>query len=65
MVCIVGAGSSGIVAAKVLKEHSINFGYFEKGSGIGSNWRYMNNNGMSSTSTYALLRINWYSKAKA
>jgi len=36
-VCIVGAGSSGIVAAKVLKEKGIPFDGFEKGSGIGGN----------------------------
>jgi cation diffusion facilitator CzcD-associated flavoprotein CzcO len=45
--CIVGAGSSGIVAAKVLAERGIAFDCFEKGSGVGGNWRYENDNGMS------------------
>ena len=54
--CIIGAGSSGIVAAKVLKEHGIPFDCFEKGSGVGGNWRYRNDNGMSAA--YASLHIN-------
>ncbi len=40
--CVIGAGSSGIVAAKVLREHGIAFDCFEKGSGVGGNWRYRN-----------------------
>ncbi len=55
-VCIVGAGSSGIVAAKVLKEKGIPFDCFEKGSGIGGNWRFHNDNGQSAA--YASLHIN-------
>ncbi len=55
-VCIIGAGSSGIAAAKVLDEHGVAFDCFEKGSGIGGNWRYDNDNGMSSA--YASLHIN-------
>lgn len=55
-VCVVGAGSSGIVAAKVLQEHGIPFDCLEKGSGIGGNWRYRNDNGMSAA--YASLHIN-------
>ena len=54
--CVIGAGSSGIAAAKVLKEHGIRFDCFEKGSGIGGNWRYRNDNGMSAA--YASLHIN-------
>ena len=35
--CIIGAGSSGIVAAKILHERGIPFDCYEKGSGIGGN----------------------------
>ncbi len=55
-VCIIGAGSSGIAAAKTLKENGISFDCFEKGSNIGGNWRYNNDNGMSSA--YRSLHIN-------
>jgi thioredoxin reductase len=55
-VCIIGAGSSGITAAKVLHDRAIPFDCFEKGSGIGGNWRYLNDNGMSSA--YKSLHIN-------
>ena len=55
-VCVVGAGSSGIVAAKVLRERGVPFVCFELGSGIGGNWRYQNDNGMSSA--YRSLHIN-------
>lgn len=46
-VCIIGAGSSGLVAAKVLRENSVMFDWFEMGSGVGGNWRYNNDNGRS------------------
>lgn len=55
-VCIIGAGSSGIVAAQVLKAQGIPFDCFEKGSQVGGNWRYENDNGMSSA--YRSLHIN-------
>jgi dimethylaniline monooxygenase (N-oxide forming) len=55
-VCIIGAGSSGIAAAKALKENGISFDCFEKGSQIGGNWRFNNDNGMSSA--YRSLHIN-------
>ena len=55
-VCIIGAGSSGIAAAKALKENRISFDCFEKGSQIGGNWRFNNDNGMSSA--YRSLHIN-------
>jgi cation diffusion facilitator CzcD-associated flavoprotein CzcO len=55
-VCIVGAGSSGITACQVLKARGIPFDCFEKGSKIGGNWRYENDNGLSSA--YRSLHIN-------
>ncbi|HET9676459.1 MAG TPA: NAD(P)-binding domain-containing protein, partial [Solirubrobacterales bacterium] len=55
-VCIIGAGSSGIVAAQVLDSRGIPFDCFEKGSQVGGNWRYENDNGMSSA--YRSLHIN-------
>jgi len=55
-VCIIGAGSSGIAAAQVLKARGIAYDCFEKGSYIGGNWRYENDNGMSSA--YRSLHIN-------
>ncbi|MBY4897015.1 NAD(P)/FAD-dependent oxidoreductase [Cupriavidus sp. AU9028] len=47
-VCIVGAGSSGVAAAKALKEQGVAFDCYETGSAIGGMWRYQNDNGMSS-----------------
>jgi dimethylaniline monooxygenase (N-oxide forming) len=55
-VCIIGAGSSGIAACQVLHARGIEFDCFEKGSGVGGNWRYGNDNGMSSA--YRSLFIN-------
>jgi dimethylaniline monooxygenase (N-oxide forming) len=55
-VCIIGAGSSGITAAKALKEKGISFDCFEKGSKIGGVWRFNNDNGLSSA--YRSLHIN-------
>jgi Flavin-binding monooxygenase-like len=55
-VCIVGAGSSGITACQVLAARGVPFDCFEKGSTIGGNWRYENDNGQSSA--YRSLHIN-------
>ena len=55
-VCIIGAGSSGITTAQVLGSRGIAFDCFEMGSDIGGNWRYGNDNGMSSA--YRSLFIN-------
>lgn len=55
-VCVVGAGSSGIVAAKVLQERGIPFDAFEMGSGVGGLWRYGNDSGRSVA--YASLTAN-------
>jgi cation diffusion facilitator CzcD-associated flavoprotein CzcO len=54
--CIIGAGSSGITACQVLNARGISFDCFEKGSAVGGNWRYENDNGMSSA--YRSLHIN-------
>jgi dimethylaniline monooxygenase (N-oxide forming) len=48
LVCIIGAGSSGVTTAKALKEKGVAFDCFEIGSGIGGMWRYENDNGLSS-----------------
>ncbi|HSE08144.1 MAG TPA: NAD(P)-binding domain-containing protein [Nocardioidaceae bacterium] len=55
-VCIIGAGSSGIAAAQVLHSRGVDFDCFEMGSEVGGNWRYQNDNGMSSA--YKSLHIN-------
>ncbi|HEX8751821.1 MAG TPA: NAD(P)-binding domain-containing protein [Solirubrobacterales bacterium] len=55
-VCVIGAGSSGIAACQVLSARGIPFDCFEKGSQVGGNWRYENDNGMSSA--YRTLHIN-------
>jgi dimethylaniline monooxygenase (N-oxide forming) len=55
-VCIIGAGGSGVVACQVLNARRIPFDCFEKGSQVGGNWRFENDNGMSSA--YRSLHIN-------
>ena len=55
-VCVIGAGSSGIAVCQVLNARGIDFDCFEKGSEVGGNWRYENDNGMSSA--YRSLHIN-------
>ena len=55
-VCVIGAGSSGIASCQVLHARGIDFDCFEQGSGVGGNWRYGNDNGMSSA--YESLFIN-------
>jgi dimethylaniline monooxygenase (N-oxide forming) len=54
--CVIGAGSSGIACCQVLDARGIPFDCFEKGSVIGGNWRYGNDNGVSSA--YKSLHIN-------
>lgn len=54
--CIIGAGSSGIIAAKKLKDQGLPYDCYELGSQIGGLWRYNNDNGMSSA--YKSLHIN-------
>lgn len=55
-VCIIGAGSSGIAAAKALHERGIPFDCFEKSDRVGGNWVFGNTNGMSAA--YRSLHIN-------
>ncbi|WP_406376495.1 NAD(P)-binding domain-containing protein [Streptomyces sp. NBC_00647] len=55
-VCVIGAGSSGIAACQVLAERGIPYDCYELGSEVGGNWRYLNDNGLSSA--YRSLHIN-------
>jgi len=53
---IIGAGSSGIAAAKALHERGLRFDCFEASDCIGGNWVFANKNGMSAA--YRDLHIN-------
>jgi len=53
---VIGAGSSGISTCQVLHARGIEFDCMEVGSEVGGNWRYENDNGMSSA--YRSLHIN-------
>jgi dimethylaniline monooxygenase (N-oxide forming) len=55
-VCVIGAGSSGIAAAKALHERGFDFDCFEKSDRVGGNWVFKNRNGVSSA--YRSLHIN-------
>jgi len=55
-VCIVGAGSSGIAAAKAFLERGLPFDCFEASDRVGGNWVFGNRNQMSAA--YASLHIN-------
>jgi len=54
--CVIGAGSSGIAACQVLNARGLPYDCFEKGSEVGGNWRYENDNELSSA--YRSLHIN-------
>jgi dimethylaniline monooxygenase (N-oxide forming) len=54
--CVIGAGSSGIAAAKGLHDRGIPFDCYEKSDRVGGNWVFGNRNGMSSA--YRSLHIN-------
>ncbi|MFN8081746.1 MAG: NAD(P)-binding protein [Kineosporiaceae bacterium] len=54
--CIIGAGSSGIIAAQILTSKGIDVDCFELGSQVGGLWRYDNDNGQGSA--YRSLHIN-------
>ena len=45
--CIIGAGSSGIAAAKALHARGLPFDCIEKSDRVGGNWVFANKNGMS------------------
>src|SRR5687767_3257910 len=53
---VIGAGSSGIAAAKTLHEQGFEFECLEASDRVGGNWVFKNANGMSSS--YATLHIN-------
>src|SRR3954454_5346718 len=55
-VALIGAGSSGIAAAKALHERGFDFDCFEASDRVGGNWVFGNVNGMSSA--YRSLHIN-------
>ena len=55
-VCVIGAGASGITAAKALRERGFAFDCFEASDRVGGNWVFKNRNGMSSA--YRSLHIN-------
>src|SRR5215210_834573 len=54
--CVIGAGSSGIAAAKKLRDAGIETTVFEKSDRVGGNWVFGNKNRMSSA--YRSLHIN-------
>jgi dimethylaniline monooxygenase (N-oxide forming) len=54
--CVIGAGSSGIAAAKALHERGIPFDVIEMSDRVGGNWAIDNPNGVSSA--YRSLHIN-------
>jgi dimethylaniline monooxygenase (N-oxide forming) len=55
-VCVIGAGSSGIAAAKALHQRGFDFDCFEGSDRVGGNWVFKNSNGVSSA--YRSLHIN-------
>ena len=56
LVCVIGAGSSGIAAAKALHQRGFDFDCFEKSDRVGGLWVYKNRNGLSGA--YRSLHIN-------
>jgi dimethylaniline monooxygenase (N-oxide forming) len=55
-VAVIGAGSSGLAACRVLHQRKLPFDCFEKGSDVGGLWRYENDNGLACA--YASLHLN-------
>lgn len=55
-VCLIGAGASGLAAAKALVVRDIRFDWFEKGSMIGGLWQIDNDNG--GAAAYKTLHLN-------
>jgi dimethylaniline monooxygenase (N-oxide forming) len=56
--CIIGAGSSGMVAVKALTDAGVEFDCFEKTSVVGGNWAF----GSPWSAAYRTLHINSYRK---
>ena len=54
--CVIGAGPSGLAAAKALVDRGIGFDWFEKGSMVGGLWRIDNDNG--GAAAYETLHLN-------
>ncbi len=54
--CIIGAGSSGMVAVKALKDAAVEFDCFEQTGVIGGNWAF----GSPWSAAYRTLHINSY-----
>jgi len=54
--CIIGAGSSGIAAAKALQDRGVPFDCFERSDRVGGNWVFGNKNGTAAA--YRNLHIN-------
>jgi cation diffusion facilitator CzcD-associated flavoprotein CzcO len=54
--CVIGAGGSGLAAAKALHDRGLAFDCFERGSAVGGLWWYGNDNGLSAI--YKSLQIN-------
>ena len=54
--CVIGAGPSGLGAAKALVDRAITFDWFEKGSMVGGLWRIDNDNG--GAAAYETLHLN-------
>jgi len=54
--CVIGAGASGLAAAKALRDRAIAFDWFEKGSMVGGLWRIDNDNG--GAAAYETLHLN-------
>ena len=54
--CVIGAGASGLAAAKALVDRGIDFDWFEKGSMVGGLWRIDNDNG--GAAAYETLHLN-------
>jgi hypothetical protein len=47
LVCVIGAGPTGVATIKRLKDHNIAYKCFEASDNVGGNWYYRNPNGMS------------------
>ena len=54
--CVIGAGASGLAAAKALVDRGIPFDWFEKGSMVGGLWQIDNDNG--GAAAYETLHLN-------